>query len=151
MKKLKHSTLMCFLLLVFTSVYFAMSFKYGYWDGYNPGAGFLPRWCSGILLVLLVIYFFRSLKEEGVSVADVFPKGIGGANILICWAALIFFALTAKKIGMLVSSTVMLSFLFGRTSKWYKAILYAVILAGICFVIFKILLQVPVPVNKLGW
>lgn len=150
-KSMKLSTFVCFILIIFTSVYFTQSFTYVYWDGYGPGAGFMPRWCSGILLILLIVYFVKSLKEEGINLSEAFPKGIGRINILITWAALIFFAVFSKKMGLVITSIVMLTVLFGRSMKWYKAVLIGTVVTLCCFYLFKIVLKVPVPVNKLGW
>lgn len=150
-KDMKFTTLVTFILILFAATYFAMSFDYVYQEGYAPGAGFMPRWGSGILLVLLIIYFIGTFKENGVKVSEVFPKGLGRKNNLITWACLIFFAVFSKKIGLILTSAIMLSVLFGINIKGYKSIVFGVVVTLCCFLVFKIILQVPVPVNKLGW
>ena len=152
-KKLKFSTVMTVFLFIIMSVYFAMSFQYSYMDAssYSIGSGFLPRWCSGIMLVLLVIYFFRSLKEEGISITEVMPKGVGLFNILLCWAGLIFFAVLAKPLGVVIASMALLFALYSRGCKWYRALIYSAITTAVCFVVFKVLLEIPLPTNQWGF
>lgn len=145
------STLVSLVLVIFSAFYFYQSFEYDYWYGYGPGAGFTPRWTSSIMLILCIIAFVQSFKEDGIKVVDTLPKGEGWINIFIAIISMIFFVLFAKKIGFIITSTIMLTVLFGRSQKWYKAFIFGLVLTLICFYIFKILLKVPVPVNRLGY
>ena len=149
--KLSIDTIVTFLLLVFSSLFFAMSFQYAYWAGRVPGAGFIPRWTSGFCIVFCVVALIKSIKGGGLPVKEIFPNKKAAVNIGISWAAMICFALFSKTIGLLITSVVMLTLLFKLGNKWPKAVLFAVITAAACFVLFKIVLKVPVPVNKFGW
>jgi putative tricarboxylic transport membrane protein len=150
-KNIKFSTLICIFFIVFSSVYLYQSFQYSYWHLYSPGAGFVPRWVSGLMLILSIICLVNSLKEEGIKVNEVFPKGVGMGNLIVAWVSLIFFTAVSKKLGLIITSSIMLSALFGRSIKLHKAIIYGTIVSLFCFVLFKIILKVPVPVNKFGW
>jgi len=151
-KKIKFATLMCSLLALFSLVYLIQSFSYQYWHQYSPGAGFVPAWCSGITLVLSLICLIQSIKADGIKISEVLPKDpIGRSNILIALAGLVFFAIFSEILGLVVSGIVMLTLLFGRSMKWYKALIYGVVVTACCFILFKVLLGVPVPVNQFGW
>lgn len=152
-KKLKISidTIVTFVLLVFSSLYFAMSFQYAYWAGRVPGAGFIPRWASGFCVLLCLFTLVKSFREEGMAIKDVIPNKTAAINIGVSWLAMILFAVFSKKIGLAITSVLMLTLLFKLGNKWPKAILYAVITAAACFVLFKVVLKVPVPVNRFGW
>lgn len=145
------NTVISLLIAIFSAFYFYQSFQYNYWHGYGPGAGFMPRWTSGIMLVLSIISLVQSFKEEGLKAKDALPKGEGLINIITALVSTIFFAVFTKRIGFILASTIMLTVLFSRSQKWYKALIYAIILTLVCFYIFKFLLVVPVPVNRFGY
>lgn len=149
--KLKFSTVVSIALILFSSAYFIQSLQYEYWYGYGPGAGFMPRWSSGFMLGLSIICLIQSIKEDGIKLSEFLPKGVGRVNLLITWLGLICFALFAKKLGLIVTSIILLTILFNRGTKLRRAFILAVIVSLCCFVLFKIILQVPVPVNKFGW
>lgn len=150
-KNMKFSTLVTVILIIFTAAYFVYSFQYDYWSGYGPGAAFMPRWASGIMLALLFLSLFKSLKKQGPKVSEAFPKGFGRKNNIIAWLCLIFFVLFSKKIGVLITSIIILTILFGINTKWYKALALAVVVSICCFFVFSVILEVPVPTNKFGW
>lgn len=150
-KNLKISTIVCLVLILFSAVYITQSLLYDYWHGYGPGAGFVPLWSSGIMLALSIISLIQSFKTEGIKISEFFPPGAAKGNIVITCLALIFFAIFSTILGMVVTSTVMLTLLFGRSLKWSKALFYSVMVSVCCFVLFKIILQVPIPTNSFGW
>ncbi len=149
--KIKFTTVLCLALILFSAFFLVQSMQLKYWQGYGPGAGFVPLWCSGITLGLSIISFIQSFKRDGIKLSEVFPAGIGRKNIIITWLSLVFFVVFAKILGFIATSVIMLTVLFNRSLKLNKAIISSVILAVCCFVLFKLILQVPVPVNKFGW
>jgi hypothetical protein len=150
-KNIRLSTAASICLIVFSCLYLAQSLQYSYWYRYGPGAGFVPSWCSGLMLALSVVCLFESFKERGLRIGELFPNAAGRANIFATWLALTLFALLAEILGTLVSSTVMLTVLFGRSMRWKQALIYGTVVTVCCFVLFKIVLSVPVPVNGFGW
>lgn len=150
-KNMKISTLVCLVLALFSGVYITQSLHYDYWHGYGPGAGFVPLWSSGIMLTLCLISLFQSFRMEGIRLAKFFPAGAAMGNIIVTCLGLIFFAVFSNILGMVITSTAMLALLFGRSLKWTKALLYSGMVSVCCFVLFKIILQVPVPTNQFGW
>ncbi|MDF2524154.1 MAG: tripartite tricarboxylate transporter family receptor [Clostridiales bacterium] len=151
-KNLKLSTFMCGCFAVFSSVFFVQSLSYSYWNKqFAPGAGFIPRWVSGILIILSVIAFIQSLKEDGLRLSEALPKGKYKFNTLMCWSILLLFAFFAEKLGLVLTGTAMLTILFKMGFKWPKAIVLGLGVSLVCFFVFKILLQVDVPVNQFGF
>ena len=137
--------------LIYGIVFLTQSLKWPYWMGYGPGAAFVPIWCNSLLIVFSIWCLYRSLKEKGTKISEILPKGIGRTNLLITWGAMFLFIALVKYIGLIISSSLMLTLLFSRGYKWYKALLMGVTVTVICFYVFGVLLQVPVPVNKFGW
>lgn len=151
-KKLKLSTVVSLCFIIFSSMYFLQSLTYKYWNTqYAPGAGFLPRWVGGLLLILSIIAVIQSFKQEGIKLSEALPKGKGTVNVIICWIAMLFFAFFAEILGLIITGIIMLATLFSRGMKWHKAFIISVIVTLCCFFIFKILLQVQIPENQFGF
>lgn len=148
---LKISTLVSFAMAVFAGAYLVASFGYQYWAGYGPGAGFMPRWCSGALLALSLVAFFQSFRQEGMKVSELFPSKVAVTNLLVTWGALVFFVVFCKLLGFVITTTLMLFALFTRGMKWKPALIWSIAVAIICFLLFKSVLMVQVPVNQFGW
>ena len=154
LKKLKLTTLVCGCFVLFSAwyVYIAMGLKY--WSGkYAPGPGFIPRWIGGLLLVLSIIAFVQSLKRDGITMDKVLPKDkTARTNLFVCWGGLVFFLCFVKLLGFVTAGSLLMIALFQRgTGKWKYAVPLGIALTLICFFIFKVLLQVQVPVNKVAW
>ncbi|MFJ8236237.1 tripartite tricarboxylate transporter TctB family protein [Ureibacillus sp. NPDC094379] len=139
------------LLLIISGIIFWQSLSLSYYSAYGPGPGFLPRWSSGIIIVLIVLYLIQSIRKDFVSISEVMPKGEGLINVLVCFAAIILFIITIPYVGFNISSVIMLTLLFSRGYKWYIALGSSVGVTLIVFLIFGTLLGVPLPVNEYGW
>jgi t-SNARE complex subunit (syntaxin) len=124
-----------------------------FWSSkYAPGPGFIPRWVSAAMFILSVIAFIQSLKEDGITLDKVLPAARASRiNLYVCWGGLIFFFITVKKIGFVLASTILLAALFSRGTKWPIAIILSIIISLICFYIFKVILQIQIPINQFGW
>jgi putative tricarboxylic transport membrane protein len=137
--------------LLFGGIMLWQSLQLDYYSDYGPGPGLLPLWISSAIIVFSVLNLVLSLKKNIIRIADVIPKGEGLLNVLACIGAFLLFIIIVPYVGFLIGSTVMLFILFSRGFKWYWAIGLSVLIAGIIFWVFGILLQVPLPVNELGW
>jgi hypothetical protein len=119
---------------------------------YAPGPGFIPRWVSGIMIILSIIALIESFKKDGITLDKVLPKNrTSRMNLYVCWVGLVLFLAFVKKLGFTISSIILLSALFSRGTKWSQAIILGSIVSVFAFVIFKIVLQVQIPVNQFGW
>jgi putative tricarboxylic transport membrane protein len=119
---------------------------------YAPGPGFIPRWVSGIMIILSIIALIESFKKDGITLDKVLPKNrTSRMNLYVCWVGLVLFLAFVKKLGFTISSIILLSALFSRGTKWSQALILGSIVSVFAFVIFKIVLQVQIPVNQFGW
>lgn len=153
LKKIKLSTVVSLCFMLFSLFYFYYAMKLKLWSSrYAPGPGFIPRWVSGIMFILSVIAFINSFKEDGITLDKVLPASRASRiNLYVCWGGLIFFLIFVNKLGFVITSSILLTALFSRGAKWPKATLLGIIVSICCFVIFKIILQVQIPVNRFGW
>ena len=148
---LKITTVVSLALTVFAGIFLAASMRYQYWAGYGPGAGFVPRWSSGIMLVLSLISLIQSFKQPGMKLSEIFPSKIATKNLAITWGALVFFVVFCKILGFVIATTLMLTALFSRGMSVKKSLVCSLVVAVLCFFLFKSVLMVQVPVNQFGW
>jgi len=137
--------------LLFSGIMFWESLSLDYYSEYGPGPGLLPLWVSGLIFVLSLIYLGIALKKEIILFSDVLPKGEGFINVMVCVGSLVLFMIIVPFAGFLISSTITLFILFKRGYRWYWSLGLSASVAFIVFWIFGIVLQVPLPVNDLGW
>lgn len=153
LNKIKLNTVVCAVFLGFALFYFYVGLGLKYWSGvYAPGPGFIPRWTSGAMAVLSAIALINSFREEGRVLSDVLPKDRAGKiNLFVCWGALLFLLLFVEKLGFVVTASIALTAMFSRGTKLPKAALIGVSISLICFVIFKVLFSMQIPVNQFGF
>ena len=153
MKKIKLNTVVCSCYLIFSIFFFYHAMQLKLWSNrYAPGPGFIPRWVSGIMIILSIIALIESFKKDGITLDKVLPENRASRiNLYVCWGGLVFFLVFIKKLGFTISSIILLSALFSRGTKCPKAIILGSIISVIAFVIFKIVLQVQIPINQFGW
>jgi putative tricarboxylic transport membrane protein len=138
-------------LLLFASVIFWQSFSLKYFTAFGPGPGMFPRWLSAILIILSVIYIWQSVKQEVFQVGDIFPKGRELGNILSVLVSVIVFMLIVNVTGFTIASTVLLFIVLVREYKWISGLAISAATSIVLFVVFKILFNIPLPVNGFGW
>lgn len=153
LNKIKLNTVVCAVFLGFALFYFYGAMGLKYWSGaYAPGPGFIPRWVSGAMVVLSAIALINSFKEKGLVLSEILPKERSSRiNLFVCWGALLFILLFVEKLGFLVTASIALTAMLSRGTKWLKAATIGVSLSLICFFIFRVLLQMQIPVNQFGW
>ena len=153
LKKIKLSTVVSALFLGFAIFYFSVAMGLRYWSsGYAPGPGFIPRWTSGLLIILSLIALINSFKEPGVVLSDILPKDrVGRINLFVTWGALFFLLIFTQPLGFITASTISLTAMFSRGTTLPKAALISLVLTLICFYIFRVLLQMQIPVNQFGF
>lgn len=151
LKKSNGGMIMGGLFTLYGIGYLILSFAYPYHNKYGVGPGFFPRWVAVLAIVAGVSYTLMSVFRDKFIIGEVFPEKKELLNVLTVVLAILAFILVVKKIGFLISSTLLLFFIFLRSYKWPKAILFGLIASVIVFGIFKIGFKVPVPVNGFGF
>ncbi len=153
LNKIKLNTVVCAFFFGFALFYFFIAMGLKYWSGaYAPGPGFIPRWTSGAMVVLSAIALINSFKEKGPVLSEVLPKERSRRiNLFVCWGALLFLLLFVQKLGFLVTASIALTAMLSRGTTWLKAALVGVSLSFICFYVFRVLLQMQIPINQFGW
>jgi putative tricarboxylic transport membrane protein len=137
--------------LLFGGIMFWESLTMDYFSEYGPGPGLLPLWVSGLIIVLSLLYLISAFKKDIILFSQVLPKGEGLINVLVCIGSLILFMVIAPLAGFVIASTLTLFLLFLRGYKWYWSMGLSASIACIIFWVFGIILEVPLPVNDLGW
>lgn len=139
--------------LVFSLIYFAVSFGYSYKSklGGGIGPGFLPFWASLIMIVFSVIYIVYAFKKEKVDIMSILPDKEGLKNIILLFGYMIVFAVIVEFVGFTVANTVMLFLMFRGYFKWRKNLIVSAGVSLLLYWMFVILLEVPLPVNEFGW
>jgi len=138
-------------LLLFSVFVFWQSFSLHYRTAFGPGPGMFPRWLSGILIVLSLVYIWQSARKEIFRLSEILPKGEGLINILSVLLSVFVFMVIVNHTGFMIAGTAMLFIVLFRHFKWYAALIIAFVVTLILFLIFKPLLGVPIPVNQFGW
>lgn len=153
LKKVKLSTTISFCFILFSAFYLYHAMRLSLWSSkYAPGPGFIPRWASGLMFILSVIAFIQSLKEDGITLDKILPKTRASRiNLYVCWGGLVFFLIFVRRLGFIITSSILLTVLFSRGTKWSKATLLGIIVSICCFIVFKTVLQVQIPTNRFGW
>lgn len=137
-------------LLVASGVIFWQSLGYEYYSDYGPGPGLFPRWISGILFLLSLVYIWDSIKKEIIWFNDILPKGKGLYDVLSIFGSLILFMILVPFTGYSIASLIMLVILFAQGYKWYWGLGLSAVITAIVFFAFETLLNVPLPVNSFG-
>ncbi|WP_155614691.1 tripartite tricarboxylate transporter TctB family protein [Paenibacillus validus] len=138
-------------LLIFASIVFWQSFSLKYYTAFGPGPGMFPRWLSGILIIISIVYIWQSVKKEVFQFKDIFPKGRELGNILSVLASVVVFMLIVNFTGFIIASTILLFILLVREYKWYSGLAISAVTSIILFIVFKSFFDIPLPVNMFGW
>lgn len=130
-----------------------LSYRLGLGTLTNPGPGFLPFWCGVILAGLSLLVFSRGrVGQTRASRGRDYPlrklwAGRRWPKGIYVVLALLTYTLTFTHLGFLLSTTVLLIFLFRaiESEKWGVAIGGALLASLISFVVFNLWLDVQLP------
>jgi len=119
----------------------------------KPGPGFFPLGLGIILFFLALIFILKTaFKWEGASdSARVLWAGLQWKQIIYTMAALLGYAILLEKLGYLICTWILMTYLFWGKGKKRKgiAIIGAIIVAIASFIIFRTLLKVRLPLGIL--
>lgn len=139
-----------FLLLV-SGVLLQQSLQLDYANSLGPGPGFLPRWLSGILIVVTLAYLWDSIRHETVRVADLLPVGNARVDMALMLTGLVLFALFVETVGFVLAGSQLIFLMTVRKFHWLRALLTAVAVSVALLFVFQRFLGVALPVNDFGW
>lgn len=137
--------------LIYSGWMFWQSFTLKYYTPYGPGPGLFPRWLSGLLIVLTLVFIWQSIKEDIITFHDIFPSRKAFFGVVSVWAACIGFMLILTTAGFVTSSSLLLFTLFIRGYRWKTALALSIGTSVILFLVFNTAFGMPVPVNAWGW
>jgi putative tricarboxylic transport membrane protein len=117
----------------------------------DPGSGFIFFWSGSVLALLSLMLFTDSLRKITAE-----PQGIEETNwtkISLVLAVLILYALFLERLGFILTTFVLLSFLLGvnEEKNWPRAVGVASAAALGSFAIFELWLKVRLPKGILGF
>ncbi|GAB7055151.1 MULTISPECIES: tripartite tricarboxylate transporter TctB family protein [unclassified Paenibacillus] len=138
-------------ILLFASLILWQSLSLDYYSELGPGPGLLPLWLSAVLMVLSLLFMMKSLKKSIILFPEILPRGRGLGNILTIIAAVLFFIIAAPFAGFTIAGILTLSIILIRDYKWVMALGVSATVTVSLFYVFKFLLNVPLPVNTLGF
>jgi len=138
------------LFLVVSGIVFYQSLHLPYTGAFGPGPGLLPLWISAIVMVLSVCYLVVSLIGEDKTIFQAFPKDAGWVNVFAVIGTLVLFLILVKKTGFLAASILALFLMFLRAYRWYWSLAFSAGVSVCVYVIFDVLLGVPLPEWSIG-
>jgi putative tricarboxylic transport membrane protein len=133
-------------------VMFVKSLSLGFYSEYGPAPGFFPRWLSGLLIILSLLYIWESIKKHEFFTSEMFPKDKKALyGIVSTIGGLLLFAIAVPLLGFVVPCSVFIFVMLIRDYKWYKAMTASVLASLLLMYVFQSLLGVSLPVNSLGF
>jgi len=139
--------------LVFSLIYFGVSFDYSYKSklGGGIGPGFVPFWGSLFMIISSFIYLFNAIRKEPIDISKVLPDKEGLRDIAFLFLYLVIFAVIVPYAGFTIANSLMLFLMFRGYFKWYNNLIISVGTSVFLYWAFVIWLTVPLPLNVFGW
>lgn len=126
--------------------------NYSYWGPTGPGPAFLPFWLGLVMAVLATLLLVGAMRAREPG-EDWLPSGEGLRRLALVLGATTALVALLNVVGMLAGTVlfmILLMRMLDRTA-WPLALAVAVGTAGVNFVVFKLWLRVPMPVNIFGF
>lgn len=127
-----------------------LSYRLGLGELTHPGPGFLTFWSGVILCCLSAVVFFQGVRAQRGGTGVTLPQrwaGMAWPKSVYVIIALLAYVLTFTYLGFLLSTIVLLIFLFKgiEPETWRRAFLSAGLSSFISYILFGIWLQVQLP------
>ncbi len=145
------SSLIWFLFAIYICVE-SIRLPLGSWR--DPGPGFLPLLVGLFLAGLSIICFMQARMGESTEQKASWYSRERWKNLIWVLLALFAYALVLDYLGFLMSTFLLLIFLFRfgmEPQKWFWAIGGSVIASVSCYVVFELWLQTQLPKGILGF
>lgn len=137
--------------LLYSIVFFVMSFDIPYQTRFGAGPGMYPRWLSGISIFIAVIYIWQSCTKQVFRFGKYFPGKIELINVALIVVSCIVFMLLLNIVGFNIAGSLLMFVVFFRNYKLWQSVLLSVAITFICFYLFKVVFAIPLPVNVFGF
>jgi putative tricarboxylic transport membrane protein len=143
------------ILMILVGIYVAAgAIRLGIGSVSKPGAGFIFLWLAFILAGLAVIDLVTTIREDRRKDATRKPlwKGFRWGKVILIVSGLSVYAMVLDILGFIVSSFLILLFLFKVVEpfKWRDAIIGSLLTISVVYAVFVIWLKVPFPSGILG-
>lgn len=120
----------------------------------KPGPGFLPFWLGLALIIVSLALLFnygRKKIDPSLSSQDLW-KGLHWEKVLYSLVALLLYALFLETLGYILATFLLMVFFFRaiEPQRWFVAISGAVVTSFITYALFKLWLQVQLPIGLWG-
>ena len=141
-----------FWLVVGIGIVFA-SLTYGFGSLQAPGAGFITFFAGAILILLSAGLLVSSIRsQEPESGLRLLWKGLEARKVLYVLILLVIYALLLKHVGFLISTFVLLIFLFRVKANYHllNVILMSFLVTAGSYLLFQVWLKVQLPKGILG-
>jgi putative tricarboxylic transport membrane protein len=129
--------------------FFIYSFQYPYGSELGPGPGMLPRWLSGILVLLALAYLYAVIKGKDTS--EAWPEKKATLEMGFILGNMALFVISLPIIGFNLAGTLFVFLFLRRNYRWYKALAISVASSVILFLMFTKGFASPMPVNMFGF
>ncbi|AFC30963.1 hypothetical protein PM3016_4187 [Paenibacillus mucilaginosus 3016] len=146
-----HGNLGFMLSLLFTAgsgILFLQSWELDYYTELGPGPGLFPRWLSGALLVVSVLYMIGSLRQP-VLWSAVMPQGRDLRSVAMVLASAALFVALLSMAGFVLAGGVTMTLLLARSYPWLRASAIALSVNVLIYYAFSGWLDVPLPSGQL--
>jgi len=124
-------------------------FELGFGEWREPGPGFIVVLSGGMLFFLSALWLVMTLlKKWGMEASRrFFPESDSYKRVLLTLSSLLVFALLLERVGFMISSLVLMIFLFRaiEPQRWRLTILLAVGITVLCVMVFQVWLRVQFP------
>jgi putative tricarboxylic transport membrane protein len=117
----------------------------------DPGAGFIFFWSGLILVFLSLLVLVDSIRSGADMPADM--GKINWAKIVLILLSLVLYGYFLERLGFVLTTFVLLSFLLGwvESTHWGRALAVAGAAALACFGIFELWLKIRLPKGIFGF
>jgi putative tricarboxylic transport membrane protein len=120
----------------------------------KPGPAFFPFWLGVALMIVSVALIWRMAREKtdrSVSSPDLW-KGLRWEKVLYSLAALSLYAFFLESLGYILATCLLMVFFFRaiEPQRWFVVIFGAVVTSFITYALFRLWLQVQLPMGLWG-
>ena len=117
----------------------------------EPGSGFIFFWSGLILVVLSLLAFAESLRDGEEAIREI--GAMNWRKIVLVLLALLSYAFFLEKLGFVLTTFVLLSFLLAMIegNHWSKSLGVASAAAGGSYAIFELWLKIRLPHGIFGF